>query len=73
MAELRTSTIERVREGETAMIARLFLTGLLFLALLIGAPGKSFAQGRIALVVGNGAYSNVTALLNPPNDAADVS
>ena len=55
------------------MIARLFLTGLLFLVLLIGAPGNSFAEGRIALVVGNGAYSNVTTLLNPPNDAADVS
>jgi hypothetical protein len=28
---------------------------------------------RVALVIGNGAYSNVTPLTNPPNDARDVS
>ncbi|UFW52034.1 MULTISPECIES: caspase family protein [Bradyrhizobium] len=28
---------------------------------------------RVALVIGNGAYRNVPALLNPPNDASDVA
>jgi hypothetical protein len=28
---------------------------------------------RVALVIGNGAYRNVPALLNPPNDAGDVA
>jgi len=28
---------------------------------------------RVALVIGNGAYTNVTALTNPPNDARDMS
>jgi hypothetical protein len=28
---------------------------------------------RVALVIGNGAYTNVTPLTNPPNDARDIS
>jgi Caspase domain/VHL beta domain len=32
-----------------------------------------FAERRVALVVGNGAYQNVPVLPNPPNDAADVA
>jgi uncharacterized caspase-like protein len=28
---------------------------------------------RVALVIGNGAYANVTPLVNPPNDAHDVA
>ncbi len=31
------------------------------------------AENRFALVIGNGAYKNVTALGNPPNDARDVA
>jgi hypothetical protein len=31
------------------------------------------ADRRVALVIGNGAYKNVPALPNPPNDAADVA
>jgi uncharacterized caspase-like protein len=30
----------------------------------------AFADRRVALVVGNGAYQNVARLTNPPNDAA---
>jgi tripartite-type tricarboxylate transporter receptor subunit TctC len=30
------------------------------------------AQGRIALVIGNGAYRHVAELKNPPNDAHDI-
>jgi uncharacterized caspase-like protein len=55
------------------MIARLLLAGLLLSILGLGTADNAFAQNRIALVIGNGAYTNVTQLHNPPNDAADVS
>ena len=32
-----------------------------------------FAEKRVALVIGNGAYKTSTTLRNPPNDAVDVS
>ena len=38
-------------------------------ALFLATAGPATAQERIALVVGNGAYTNVGALPNPPNDA----
>jgi Caspase domain len=31
------------------------------------------ATNKVALVIGNGAYQNATALPNPPNDAADMA
>jgi uncharacterized caspase-like protein len=31
------------------------------------------AAGKVALVIGNGAYQNATPLPNPPNDAADMA
>jgi hypothetical protein len=34
---------------------------------------SSFAETRVALVIGNGAYQNAPQLPNPPNDAADVA
>jgi Caspase domain len=58
------------------MANRFVPTILLLSALVIsplGAPGSAHAQNRIALVIGNSAYSNVSALANPANDAADVS
>lgn len=55
------------------MIARLLLARLLFSCLILGASENAFAQSRVALVIGNGAYANVTQLNNPPNDAADVA
>ena len=45
------------------------LSALLWLAL--AAP--ALAQSRVALVIGNGAYENVPALVNPLNDAEDIS
>jgi hypothetical protein len=39
---------------------------------LIFAP-PAFAESRVALVIGNGAYQNAPALLNPSNDAKDVA
>ena len=37
------------------------------------APSVATAAGRVALVVGNGAYAEIGALPNPGNDAADVA
>jgi len=49
----------------------LFLSTLM--ASLIGMSATVHAEGRIALVIGNSAYRNVSVLGNPANDAADVS
>ena len=37
------------------------------------APAVVFADGRVALVVGNGTYAHIGRLPNPDNDAADMS
>src|SRR5271154_4520681 len=34
--------------------------------------GAAYADKRVALVIGNGAYQNVPVLMNPKNDAQDV-
>ena len=47
--------------------------GVLLALGLALAPALASAAGRVALVVGNGAYAAVGALPNPGNDAADVS
>jgi len=46
-----------------------FPSMVLAVFLLIAAPGQSWAEKRIALVIGNGAYPNIGELANPPNDA----
>jgi hypothetical protein len=48
---------------------RFFLFALL--TLICTATGQ--AADKVALVIGNGAYQNTTALPNPPNDAADIA
>ena len=35
--------------------------------------GQAFAESRVALVIGNGAYKSVPELANPPSDAKDVA
>ncbi|WP_271577734.1 caspase family protein [Bradyrhizobium sp. CCBAU 11361] len=57
------------------MNRREFVSGLTAAAALAGvAPTAAAAEGRrVALVIGNGAYGNVPALLNPPNDASDIA
>jgi len=40
---------------------------------VVFAPGLAVAAQKAALVIGNGAYQNVPALTNPPNDAADIA
>ncbi len=49
---------------------------LLFLAacvVLVAQLGPSFADTRVALVIGNSKYKNTPALTNPGNDATDVA
>ena len=41
--------------------------------LLLAAPLPASAAGRVALVVGNGAYTHAGRLPNPANDAADMA
>lgn len=40
--------------------------------LLVYSVGAAYAEKRVALVIGNGAYQNVPVLINPKNDAQDV-
>jgi Caspase domain len=43
-------------------------------AVMVGASAApSFAENRVALVIGNGAYEHAPRLPNPANDAADVA
>jgi uncharacterized caspase-like protein len=58
------------------MTNRFLTTSLLLSTMvicLLGMSGRVHAESRIALVIGNSAYSNVSALPNPANDAADIS
>ena len=45
---------------------------LLVVVVLVTSASVALAAGRVALVVGNSAYSAIGALPNPGNDAADV-
>ena len=45
---------------------------LALVATALAAP-TARAEIRFALVIGNGAYRNVPALTNPPNDAKDIA
>ena len=46
---------------------------LAVLGVVVVASGGALAAGRVALVVGNSAYSAIGRLPNPGNDAADIS
>lgn len=46
---------------------------ILVLCAVLVASADSHAAQRVALVIGNGAYKNQPALLNPPRDASDMS
>ena len=64
--------------GERAMVRmRLFYPGFcaLLMAVTVGfaAPGTAWAENRLALVMGNGAYTVAPALANPVNDARLVA
>ena len=48
-------------------------SAILSLALLAAGEIPAFAEKRVALVIGNSAYQNVTPLLNPSNDAKAIA
>ena len=50
-----------------------YLTVIASLICMIFTANAAKADRRVAFVVGNGAYKNVPALPNPPNDARDVA
>ena len=54
------------------LVCRL-LVGVTLTLFAIGTTSLAFAESRVALVIGNGAYRNVTHLVNPVNDANDVA
>src|SRR5450432_2929431 len=51
---------------------RTLLSTIVLLPCLLLSAGSALSEKRVALVIGNGAYQNATALPNPPNDARDV-
>jgi Caspase domain len=57
------------------MNRREFVSGIAIATAFAGfASTDAMADGkRVALVIGNGAYRSVPALLNPPNDAGDIA
>lgn len=58
----------------TVRIERFWAAWLAALMLIVLAEGRAFAAAdKVALVIGNSAYSNVAKLTNPSNDAQDVA
>ena len=51
------------------------LVSIMFFALLLvfSQPSSAIAEKRVALVIGNSAYENVSPLINPKNDAEAMS
>ena len=46
---------------------------LIVVGLMLTVTNDAFAEKRVALVIGNGAYASATQLPNPKNDAEDVA
>src|SRR5260370_41652181 len=65
----RIATLRCRDTGDTVM--RFWRCILLIVSVF--APCTGNAQTRVALVIGNSAYQNVSALPNPVNEASDVS
>jgi uncharacterized caspase-like protein len=55
------------------MISAWLRVGVLGAAALIAFAGSAQAERRVALVIGNSAYKNVTRLANPANDSAAIT
>jgi hypothetical protein len=55
------------------MLQRLSAATILALSAFGSLTGIAFAETRVALIIGNGAYQNAPRLPNPSNDAADVA
>jgi Caspase domain len=52
---------------------RVIMLILSFIFFTVPGATPGHAQNRVALVIGNSAYRNVTALPNPQNDATDIA
>jgi len=52
---------------------RILVSVIVLATLLIATSTASFAQKRIALIVGNGSYGSVVPLDNPVNDAGLIA
>ena len=59
--------------GRGTAMSKLVRSILAVLLVVLGCCSAALADKRVALVVGNSAYTGVPALANPANDAADVS
>jgi hypothetical protein len=55
------------------MLTRLVIVAVTTLLSIALGLGQASAEKRVALVVGNGAYTNAPRLPNPANDAADIA
>ena len=62
-------TVRLVGRGMLRAAARIFVS----LMVLAFAGGAAMAAKRVALVIGNSAYTNAPALANPKNDAQDMA
>lgn len=49
------------------------LASAVAIAATVAGTAPAFAQSRVALVIGNGAYRHVPSLPNPTNDAGDIA
>jgi hypothetical protein len=61
-------SVDRSRARPIRRLALILLSFLAAAAAFTQAPGK-----RVALVIGNGAYTRIQSLKNPANDAADMA
>ena len=60
--------------GRRVLAAAFWKVAAVLAALLpLVAPPSALAAGRVALVVGNGAYTHASRLPNPANDASDMA
>jgi uncharacterized caspase-like protein len=70
-AEDKACVLSALRAG--LMFQAISRTATVLLALAAGGVTNAFAENRVALVIGNSAYRNVAALVNPKNDADDIA
>jgi hypothetical protein len=61
------------RRGEVLMGKNVQSLLTLVVAIVVWSTPPAFAEKRVALVIGNGAYKNAVHLPNPRNDAQDVA
>ena len=61
------------RAGRMLTVTRFFIALVTACVVSLFAHGRSCADTRVALVIGNGAYSHEPVLKNPPNDAHDMA